>query len=471
MAAQDVHVDTRQLITITSLPASLPYLRTAGYSTVGDGGEALYKRVSTEPSHHGKVQSADGAWWEICDANSPLQFGARQEIGFDSRAAFADYIQYALQKNLPAMFPSGRYSVSSPVDTTDVAIICEPNFIVLNASGAPAVPFAKHHRWAALRLSDGNVSKNEKMAIQNGDHVETWNRHSIKDQGETPAQNHIVSWYDGNADGENAYKPGGLNSVSDVNYGFWSKQEGRRASGSHTLYTGRIEVHSAEAPGTGRTELVPLGLGINFHKDADVVGHTVNIYNDLVVSGPVSGEDSQREAFMAGISMLVQKFAPGNNLDVNHDGSYGLALTTRPQIGGWAPDNRNNPTYPLRAMLALSGYAGHPDRVHSGGDAQAIPAADAAILIGGEGGSQWVPHTARSQFTTGVEINDYNAYGLRIKNKSNHSVSWVYAIHVESDAGDVRLDSIRVMLPNLPHSPTGLTPGSLWRDGNTVKIV
>ncbi|MND75675.1 hypothetical protein D3C80_673020 [compost metagenome] len=328
MPAQDINVDTRQLVTTTILPATLPYIRTAGYFSVGDGGTALYKRVSTEPTHAGKVQSADGAWWEICDANSPRQFGARQDVGFDSKPAFADYVNYALQKNVPAVFSSGRYFLSSPVDTTDVAIICHPNFVVLNSSGSPVVPFAKNNRWAALRLSDGNVSKNAKMAIQNDEHVEIWNKHSIKDGGETPAHNHVSSWYDGNAAGANAYVPGGLNNASDVNYGFWSKQEGRRASGSHTLFTERIEVHSAEAPGTGRTELVPLGLGINFHKDADVIGGSINIYNDLVVSGPVSGEETGREAFMAGASVLVPKFAPGNNLDAKHDGSYGIALTT-----------------------------------------------------------------------------------------------------------------------------------------------
>ncbi|MFB6419899.1 hypothetical protein [Bradyrhizobium tunisiense] len=49
----------------TNLPSGMTYLRTAGLTAAGDGGGALYKKVVSEPSHNGKFQSADGAWWEI----------------------------------------------------------------------------------------------------------------------------------------------------------------------------------------------------------------------------------------------------------------------------------------------------------------------------------------------------------------------------------------------------------------------
>jgi len=48
-----------------NIPPILDFIRTAGYATAGDGGAALYKRVETEPTHPGKIQSADGAWWEL----------------------------------------------------------------------------------------------------------------------------------------------------------------------------------------------------------------------------------------------------------------------------------------------------------------------------------------------------------------------------------------------------------------------
>lgn len=52
---------------------------TAGYHEPGDGGAALYLRVATEPSHLGKVQSVDGAWWELARNQKiyPEMFGAR----------------------------------------------------------------------------------------------------------------------------------------------------------------------------------------------------------------------------------------------------------------------------------------------------------------------------------------------------------------------------------------------------------
>jgi len=51
-------------------------LQLTGYSNAGDGGGALYRRVATEPTHPGKIQSADGAWWEIAEKTlNPAMFG------------------------------------------------------------------------------------------------------------------------------------------------------------------------------------------------------------------------------------------------------------------------------------------------------------------------------------------------------------------------------------------------------------
>ena len=49
----------------TSIPVPVNYVRAAGYAVAGDGGGALYRRVLAEPSHDGKFQSGDGAWWEV----------------------------------------------------------------------------------------------------------------------------------------------------------------------------------------------------------------------------------------------------------------------------------------------------------------------------------------------------------------------------------------------------------------------
>ncbi|MER9545621.1 hypothetical protein NKI72_26810 [Mesorhizobium sp. M0437] len=51
----------------SSIPFAKQFLRLAGYARSGDGGGALYKKADTEPGHHGKFQSADGAWWELAE--------------------------------------------------------------------------------------------------------------------------------------------------------------------------------------------------------------------------------------------------------------------------------------------------------------------------------------------------------------------------------------------------------------------
>lgn len=63
---------------LMSFAETLMFVRTAGYDAVGDGGGGLYKRAAGEPEHGGKFQSADGAWWELCeDKPNVLQFGAK----------------------------------------------------------------------------------------------------------------------------------------------------------------------------------------------------------------------------------------------------------------------------------------------------------------------------------------------------------------------------------------------------------
>lgn len=62
---------------VVEIPVGITAIRTNGFSTPGDGAAALYKRVAVEPSHAGKFQSADGAWWELAEREpTPAMFGA-----------------------------------------------------------------------------------------------------------------------------------------------------------------------------------------------------------------------------------------------------------------------------------------------------------------------------------------------------------------------------------------------------------
>lgn len=65
--------DTRALAAAATIPAGVTLLHVYGYAAAGDGGFALYKKVGSQPSHVGKIQSADGAWWEITDHGGVLR--------------------------------------------------------------------------------------------------------------------------------------------------------------------------------------------------------------------------------------------------------------------------------------------------------------------------------------------------------------------------------------------------------------
>jgi len=54
----------------TSINPNADWLRTTGYYEPGDGGGALYARALSEPSHSGKIQSLDDAWWEIAESDT-----------------------------------------------------------------------------------------------------------------------------------------------------------------------------------------------------------------------------------------------------------------------------------------------------------------------------------------------------------------------------------------------------------------
>jgi len=80
---------SRAQVTGTSIDPQITHLNTAGYHVAGDGGHALYVRAGSEPGHAGKVQSSDGAWWEIAGYHiNPLQFGAQIGASLDNAASW-----------------------------------------------------------------------------------------------------------------------------------------------------------------------------------------------------------------------------------------------------------------------------------------------------------------------------------------------------------------------------------------------
>lgn len=117
---------TRASAQAAVIPAFADFIRTDAYASAGDGGGALYQRVALEPSHDGKLQSADGAWWELSTTQDiyPEMFGARAN---------------GVRPNSSAGMPFGVD------DTAAVKSACtflqmkafQPNFFVGNWGGFP----------------------------------------------------------------------------------------------------------------------------------------------------------------------------------------------------------------------------------------------------------------------------------------------------------------------------------------------
>ncbi|GEM_PF-3392226 len=110
--------DSRASVATATILPLVSYVRTAGYYAAGDGGAALYKRASSEPAHAGKVQSADGAWWELVEpVVTPFMFGAKGDLVNDDADAINNCFAFFKIKNCGCFIPSPSkgYAISKPL--------------------------------------------------------------------------------------------------------------------------------------------------------------------------------------------------------------------------------------------------------------------------------------------------------------------------------------------------------------------
>jgi hypothetical protein len=136
-------------------------LRVNGYYAPGDGGEALYVRAGVQPSHNGKFQSADGAWWELAEKEPNIRmFGAKADgatdgTGTDASAAVQagnDYVIAALGGGT-LYVPPGLYRISSTVTLGAFVLLQGSNGG--HSSGAATTQFIADLALATVFLING----------------------------------------------------------------------------------------------------------------------------------------------------------------------------------------------------------------------------------------------------------------------------------------------------------------------------
>jgi len=121
-------VATKEAATLMSFDDGISYIVTQGYSSVGDGGGALYLKKVSEPVHNGKFQSADGKWWELVAPELYTYiFGAKGDNLSASATANRIAIQSAIDmyvyastwgitpKSEGAILGYGKYYIDEPI--------------------------------------------------------------------------------------------------------------------------------------------------------------------------------------------------------------------------------------------------------------------------------------------------------------------------------------------------------------------
>jgi len=132
-----------------SVDSAINVIRTGGYTTAGDLGGAFYKRVVSQPSHNGKVQSADGAWWEIAEpVLSVFMFGAKGDNSTDDTTAIRNTAACAIAQGTDsAGGPAGSwgapagyiFKTTGTIDIDKASCVDFRSFIYYNATSGAAV--------------------------------------------------------------------------------------------------------------------------------------------------------------------------------------------------------------------------------------------------------------------------------------------------------------------------------------------
>lgn len=98
---------SRSSLAALPVPSQITAVRVNGYASAGDGGKALYKRVTSAPTYggvrstdrflpNGTTDNTNGGWWQIAELCPVVEmFGAKGDGVTDDSAAFVEALAYA----------------------------------------------------------------------------------------------------------------------------------------------------------------------------------------------------------------------------------------------------------------------------------------------------------------------------------------------------------------------------------------
>jgi hypothetical protein len=109
------------------IPAAVKGVLLLGYSAREDAPPVNYLRAATQPSHAGKFQSADGAWWELNAAQvSPQHFGAVGSGAVNDRNAVENWLKYLQAEDSTGILPPrSQYRIDSALSAIEKAVKIE----------------------------------------------------------------------------------------------------------------------------------------------------------------------------------------------------------------------------------------------------------------------------------------------------------------------------------------------------------
>lgn len=125
--------DTVTNSTAATIPGTQSFLGLAGYSTVGDGGNGLYKRQVSMPSHAGRFQSVDGAWWNLSsNVVTPEMFGCAGDGLTNDQANFQNCIDFVYSRGGGTILlaPNKIYRIVIVDSLTDYGLIVKDNVTI-----------------------------------------------------------------------------------------------------------------------------------------------------------------------------------------------------------------------------------------------------------------------------------------------------------------------------------------------------